>query len=77
MVHLEAEKEGIERVAKEDLPQLGEVLRRGWHLLLSLVILVALLIFGFTPMLAAFWARRTRMKSSPDRPLRESPARSG
>lgn len=56
MVHLEAEKDGIERVAKEDLPRLGEVLRRGWHLLLSLVILVALLIVGFTPMLAAFWA---------------------
>jgi TRAP transporter 4TM/12TM fusion protein len=56
MVHLEAEKHGIERVAKEDLPQLGAVLRRGWHLLLSLVILIAFLVVGFTPMHAAFWA---------------------
>lgn len=56
MVHLEAEKHGIDRVAKDDLPRLGDVLRRGWHLLLSLVILVAFLIVGFTPMHAAFWA---------------------
>ena len=56
MVHLEAEKHGIERVAKDRLPRFGQVLARGWHLLLSLVILVALLASGFTPMLAAFWA---------------------
>jgi len=56
MVHLEAEKHGIERVAKEDLPRLGAVMRRGWHLLLSLVILIAFLVVGFTPMHAAFWA---------------------
>ena len=56
MVHLEAEKHGIERVPKDELPRLGEVLRRGWHLLLSLVILIAFLVAGFTPMHAAFWA---------------------
>lgn len=56
MVHLEAEKHGIARVAKKDLPRLGDVLRRGWHLLLSLVILIGFLVVGFTPMHAAFWA---------------------
>jgi TRAP-type uncharacterized transport system fused permease subunit len=29
MVHLEAEKNGIPRIPKEDLPRLGDVLRRG------------------------------------------------
>jgi TRAP transporter 4TM/12TM fusion protein len=56
MVHLEAEKESIERVRREDLPQLSQVMKRGWHLLLSLIILVAFMIAGFTPMHAAFWA---------------------
>ena len=56
MVHLEAEKHGIERIAKDRLPAFRAVLARGWHLLLSLAILVAFLALGFTPMLAAFWA---------------------
>jgi len=56
MVHLEADKSGIERLPRESLPRFGAVMRRGWHLLLSLVVLVAFLIAGFTPMLAAFWA---------------------
>jgi TRAP transporter 4TM/12TM fusion protein len=56
MVHLEAEKHGIAKVPREDLPRLGAVLRRGWHLLLSLVVLVTFLVIGFTPMMAAFWA---------------------
>jgi len=56
MVHLEAEKHGIARVDRDDLPRLGAVMRRGWHLLLSLGLLVGLLVVGFTPMLAAFGA---------------------
>ncbi len=56
MVHLEAEKHGIKKVPKDQLPDFLKVLARGWHLLLSLVILVTILISGFTPMLAAFWA---------------------
>lgn len=56
MVHLEAEKSGIARVPKDQLPILFEVLKRGWHLLLSLVALIAFLVMGFTPMHAAFWA---------------------
>lgn len=56
MVHLEADKTGIETLPREALPRFGAVMRRGWHLLLSLVVLVAFLVLGFTPMLAAFWA---------------------
>ncbi len=56
MVHLEAEKHGIARVPRDQLPRLGAVLRRGWHLLLSLVVLITFLVIGFTPMMAAFWA---------------------
>ncbi|MGI9484073.1 MAG: TRAP transporter permease [Hyphomicrobiales bacterium] len=55
MVHLEAEKNGIGRIAKERLPQIGAVLRTGWHLLIALFVLVYFLIAGYTPMMAAFW----------------------
>jgi TRAP transporter 4TM/12TM fusion protein len=56
MVHLEADKRGIETLPRESLPRFGAVMKRGWHLLLSLVVLVAFLVYGFTPMLAAFWS---------------------
>ncbi len=56
MVHLEAEKSGIARIPKDQLPNMFTVLKRGWHLLLSLVALIAFLVLGFTPMHAAFWA---------------------
>lgn len=55
MVHLEAEKHNIERIPKEYLPQLGEVLKRGWHLLIALAVLIYFLIAGYTPMKSAFW----------------------
>jgi len=56
MVHIEADKSGIARIDRALVPRLGEVLRRGWHQLLTLVVLVTLLVVGYTPMLAAFWA---------------------
>ena len=55
MVHLEAEKHGLGALPKSELPRTGDVLRRGWHLLLALVVLVAFLMYGFTPMRAAFF----------------------
>jgi TRAP transporter 4TM/12TM fusion protein len=55
MVHLEAEKHGIGRIDKKLLPQTFEVLRRGWHLLIALGVLIYFLIAGYTPMLSAFW----------------------
>ncbi len=55
MVHLEAEKHGIGSIPREELPQTGQVLKRGWHLLIALFILVALLIYGYTPMKSAFF----------------------
>lgn len=56
MVHLEADKYGIARVPKEQLPVFREVMREGWHLMLALVVLVVLLIMGRTITMAAFWA---------------------
>ncbi len=56
MVHLEAEKHGIGRIDRDQLPRFRHVLARGWHLLLALGVLLGLLFAGYTPMLAAFWS---------------------
>ena len=56
MVHVEAEKHGIEKIDKSMLPNVINVLKSGWHMLLSLVVLIALLIYGYTAMKAGFWA---------------------
>jgi len=55
MVHLEAEKENIGQIDRSQLPQTGEVLKRGWHLLIALGVLVTFLMLGYTPMKSAFW----------------------
>lgn len=55
MVHLEAEKHGIPLIPKDQLPRLSVVLRNGWHLMLSLFVLVGFLVAGFTATHAAFW----------------------
>jgi TRAP transporter 4TM/12TM fusion protein len=56
MVHLEAEKHAIPLLSEEQLPRIGEVMRGGWHLLFSLLVLLTLMVVGFTPMMAAFWS---------------------
>ena len=55
MVHLEAEKNDIGRIPKNLLPQAGPVLKRGWHLLIALAVLIYFLVAGYTPMKSAFW----------------------
>ncbi|MBA7687551.1 hypothetical protein ES703_96015 [subsurface metagenome] len=52
-VHIEALKHGIMPTPKEDLPRLGNVLKEGIHFTIPVIILVALLVRGFTPTYAA------------------------
>ena len=52
-VHIEALKYGIEPMPKESLPKLGEVLKEGAHFTIPAIILVVLLVRGFTPTYAA------------------------
>jgi TRAP transporter 4TM/12TM fusion protein len=55
MVHMEAEKHGLQRIPKAKLPDFVTVLKRGWHLLFSLVVLITLLAIGYSAMMSAFW----------------------
>lgn len=55
MVHLEARRLGLKGMTKEQIPQILYVLKRGWHLLIPLIVMVTLLLMQYTPFLAAFW----------------------
>ena len=56
MVHFEARKKNLATVPRDELPNLKTELKRGWHLFLSILVIVVLMVMGYTPMFAAFWA---------------------
>ncbi|MEM7710805.1 MAG: TRAP transporter fused permease subunit, partial [Pseudomonadota bacterium] len=56
LVHIGAVKQGLEGLPAEDLPRVRDVLAGGWHFLLPLVILVWLLVSGYSPMRVGFYA---------------------
>jgi TRAP transporter 4TM/12TM fusion protein len=56
MVHFEARKRNLSTIPAVELPSFKEEVKRGGHLFLSIVIIIVLLIVGYTPMFAAFWA---------------------
>lgn len=56
LVHIAAVKQGMTGLASEDLPNMRRVLAEGWHFLLPLVALVALLVAGYSPMRVGFYA---------------------
>lgn len=71
-VHFEAKRLGLSGLSKENIPDALAVVKRQGHLVLPLVALIALMMLGFTPLLAAViaifvtigasWLRReTRM----------------
>lgn len=55
MVHLEARRLGLKGMAREQIPRILTVLKRSWHLMIPLSVMVTLLLLQFTPYLAAFW----------------------
>lgn len=55
MLDIEARKNHLMGLPKEELPNLKTVLRKRGHLALPLLILIALLVSGKTPLFAGFW----------------------
>ena len=71
-VHLEAKRLGLSGLSSENIPKAAQVLKARGHLLVPLVVLLALMFYGYTPLYAAIaaifvtvpvsWLRReTRM----------------
>lgn len=74
-VHLEARRLGLSGLSPENIPKAGKVLRERGHLLIPLIVLLALMFMGYTPLFAAIaaifvtipvsWLRKeTRMNPS-------------
>ena len=74
-VHLEASRLGLSGLSPENIPKAGKVLRERGHLLIPLIVLLALMFMGYTPLFAAIaaifvtipvsWLRKeTRMNPS-------------
>jgi len=55
-VHLEAKKHGLQGIPRSELPKFGELLFERGHLAIPLIVIVYLLVAGYTPMKAALWA---------------------
>lgn len=53
MVHLEAKKNGLEGIPKAKLPKVKKLLKEKWFLGLPIIVIVWLLVEGYTPMRAA------------------------
>ena len=54
-VHLEAHKTGLVGLPRDEKPDLIKVLLRGGHLFLPLLVLIGVLVYGFSPVKAAFF----------------------
>jgi len=56
MVYFRARRMGINGMKKEELPKVGEVLKKGWYYAFTLVIAFVIIAAGFSPPITAFWA---------------------
>lgn len=55
-VHFEAKKENLQGIPRNQLPELKKILKERGHLAIPLIIIVFLLVNGYTPMRAALFA---------------------
>lgn len=63
-VHFEAKRLGLTGIPAENIPDAKEVFRKGWHLLIPLVVLIAVMILGRSPIFAATLAIPVTVASS-------------
>ncbi|MFC2741218.1 MAG: TRAP transporter permease, partial [Selenomonas sp.] len=55
-VHFEARRSNLKGVPRSELPKPWDILKERGHLAIPLVVIIYLLVSGFTPMRAALWA---------------------
>lgn len=56
VIYLEARKLGLEGLPKEQLPIFWDVMKARGYLLLPLIVIVGLMVMGYSPMMAGLWA---------------------
>lgn len=55
-VHFEARRSNLQGVPKSELPSTMQILKERGHLAIPLIVIIYLLVSGYTPMKAALWA---------------------
>ncbi len=56
MIHFEAKKHNIRGLEDEEFEPAGKIFKKYWYKSLPLVIIVAMMLFGYSPGMSAFWA---------------------
>ncbi len=56
MVHFEAKRYGLVGIREDDAPNVWQILKTQWFMSLPLVIIVVMMLMGFSPGYAGFWA---------------------
>jgi TRAP transporter 4TM/12TM fusion protein len=64
MVYFESRKLGLRGLTKEELPRLGDVMKRGWYLFFPIIVLMGLLIIGYSPGSSAVYGIATAIALS-------------
>ena len=54
-VHFEAKRTGLRGLRPDEMPDLKAAFKRDWPTVIPLVVLVGILLAGYTPYMAAFW----------------------
>ncbi len=52
-VHLRARKMGLEPMKPDEIPKVSQVMKEGWNFFIPLIVLISLLMYGFTPTYSA------------------------
>ncbi len=56
MVYFRAKRKGLSGLPKEELPVFSEVMKKGWYYLFTIIIVMVLILWGYSPSATAFWA---------------------
>lgn len=56
MVHFHSGKKRMSRLNPSLLPKVKDIMRKGWHLLLPIALLIVILAFGYSPTMAVFYS---------------------
>src|SRR3546814_10769092 len=54
-VHFEAKRNGLRGLRPDEMPDLKEAFKRDWPTVIPLIVLIGIIVAGYTPYLAAFW----------------------
>jgi len=61
IVHFKAKRLGLKGLPSSEIPQLWNVIKRGWPTAIPLVVLIYVLFSGYSPFMAAFWGISTAL----------------